>query len=66
METQVKSEWRGAGETAELWWTINGDAISDRDLRLWCFHNMGESNPSRYVDVVRKCHVDAYAARAKS
>lgn len=60
-EATVKSEWRDQ----ELWWCINGDWISDRDLRNWCSNNMGD-NPSRHVDVVRKCHVKAYAAYRKN
>lgn len=55
-EATVTSRW--AGE--ELIWTINGRDVTDEALRKWCFHNMGDSY-SRYVDVVRKCHTEAWA-----
>lgn len=56
---EVQSEWRGT----DLWWRINGEWISDRDLRNWCANNMGD--PGRHVDVVRRCHIQAYAMRER-
>jgi hypothetical protein len=57
----VKSEWR----SGELWWDIEGDWISDRDLRNWCANNMGD-DPWRHTDVIRVCHIKAYAERTTS
>lgn len=59
-EPTCTSEWRGQ----DLWWCINGDWISDQNLRSWCYNNMGEDNPSRYADCIRQCHIVAYANRS--
>ena len=53
----IKSEWRGD----VLFWSINGEWVSDGALRNWCANNM--RTPDRYVDVVRRCHVVAWANR---
>jgi hypothetical protein len=53
----VWAEWRGL----DLWWGINGEWISDRDLRNWCANNM--DGPGRYVGAVLRCHIQAYAER---
>lgn len=49
------SEWRNQN----LWWVINGQEISDNDLRKWCHENL--EYPWRFVDVVRAYHVNAWA-----
>ncbi len=56
-EPIVLSRWEGQ----ELIWTINGGDVTDRDLRNWCANNMRDSDPSRWVDLVRACHVKAWA-----
>lgn len=56
-------EARGYWKGDVLWWQIGDEHVSDRDLRTWCWHNM--DGISRYVDVVRQYHVDAYAKRTR-
>ena len=56
-EAKVHGFWVGD----RLIWQINGEFISDRALRSWCWHNV--DGVMRYVDVVRRAHTDAYAAR---
>lgn len=54
------SSWRG--ET--LIWTINGEDISDVDLRRWCHANL--SPPWDAHSYIMQRHVDEWAARDKS
>lgn len=54
------SEWRGK----ELWWNIEGNWVSDKDLRNWCYHNMPDT--WKYVEVVRQIQIDAYASQFKA
>lgn len=56
---EAKGFWKGDA----LWWRIGADEISDKDLRTWVWSNL--SGVSRYVDVVRKYQIDAYANRTK-
>ena len=51
--------WKGEA----LWWRIDDEEISDRDLRTWVYHNV--PSVMRYVDVIRQCQVDAYANRQR-
>lgn len=60
LDPTVSSRWEGE----ELIWTINGEDISDRALRSWCYHNV--EGVMRYVDVVRDLHVRAWANRNRS
>lgn len=57
------SEARGIWRGDALWWRIGDEEVSDKDLRTWVWHNV--PGVMRYVDVIRKCHVDAYAARKR-
>jgi hypothetical protein len=57
------AEARGFWKGEHLWWTINGEEVSDRDLRTWVYHNV--EGVMRYVDVIRQCQVDAYANRQR-
>jgi hypothetical protein len=57
------TEARGFWKDEVLWWRIGGDEISDKDLRTWIWHNL--EGVGRYVDVVRKYQIDAYANRNK-
>lgn len=53
--------WKDDG----LWWRIDGEEISDKDLRRWCYHNM--KTVGRYVTAcVCREHTEAYAKRDKS
>jgi len=51
----VSSKW----VDKELVWSINNHDVSDVELRRWCFQNM-EHNHEKYIDVIRKYHIDAY------
>lgn len=62
-EIEVTSHWRGEEADAELYWTIDGEDISDRELRQWVFRNM--PSPDCHVDVIRHMHVTAFARRRK-
>lgn len=53
-----QSEWRDD----DLWHCINGEWIAETDLKKWCANNMDRD---RYVDVVRLCHIVAYAGRQR-
>lgn len=57
------TEARGFWKDEVLWWRIGGEEISDKDLRNWIWHNL--DGIGRYVDVVRKYQIDAYANRKK-
>lgn len=59
--TEARGVWIGRGDKQVLCWLIDGEFISDRALRTWLWHNM--EGVGRYVDVIRQCHVDAYATR---
>ena len=59
-QTLTSSRWSADGEL--IWW-IEGEEISDSDLRKWCANNM--AGPNRYVDVIRECHVRAYSQRER-
>lgn len=48
----------------QLVWTINGEEVTDADLRRWCGNHM--EYPWRHVDIVRRIHVEAYARRNES
>lgn len=51
---------RWEGET--LIWEINGEDVSDRDLRAWCYSHL--PYPYNYPPpVMTKLHTTAYAAR---
>jgi hypothetical protein len=52
---EAKGFWKGK----HLWWRINGEEISDSDLRTWVWHNV--PGVMRYVDVIRQGQVEAYA-----
>jgi hypothetical protein len=56
---EVKSEWRGD----KLWWCIEGQWVSHESLKQWVYRNM--DSPDNYVDVIRRCHTDAYAKRER-
>lgn len=57
----VTSRWEGRGEDAQLIWNINGEDVSDRDLRGWCFSHL--PYPYSLPGCITKLHTDAYAAR---
>ena len=50
---------------AHIVWQINGEFISDRELRRWIYHNNPDSGPhDRYVGTcILKWHVDQWASR---
>lgn len=54
-------EARGKWAAEVLFWEItDGETslcVKDEDLRSMAYHQM--SGASRYVDVIRQCHVDA-------
>jgi len=62
---EVSSRWEGSGENQYLVWTINGEDITDRDLRNWCANNVKGA-----FRTVGKCilrgHAAAYANRYSS
>lgn len=57
------AEARGFWKGDDLWWKIDGEEVSDKDLRRWVWHNI--DGMMKYVDVIRQLHVDAYANRAR-
>lgn len=57
--TEARGFWKGD----DLWWRIGDEEISDKDLQRWVWQNI--DGVMKYVDVIRKFHVDAYANRAR-
>ena len=57
-------QWVGDEDRVELFWNINGEMVSDKDLRTWCYLNM--DYPDKHVGkCVTMRHVIAYHERIK-
>jgi hypothetical protein len=54
------SDAEGFWRDGVLWWRIGRRSVPDTAFRTWCYQNM--PYPWNHVDVVRKIHIDAWAA----
>lgn len=56
-----KAETRSHWAANELIWTINGEQVTDKELRSWCYIHL--QYPWCYADVIRQYHCNAWAVR---